>query len=542
MKDQFFKYMLERFGDSEMITLVINPNNFEIVDINNAGEKFFCYDKTFLIGKSYSELLSEKDTDKTRVLLFHQSKSQNNTFSNVLKHLTSTGQLKEVEVVPLKVETNDSPVLFLFLFDRTDLMIMNRKLRASEEKFQKLLMDIPSISVQGYYMDGTTFYWNKASKEIYGYTEEEAIGKNLLDLIIPPELRSGVASSIENASLTGIAPEASELQLMHKDGSVVDVFSSHAVLAFEEKPLEMYCIDIDISERKIARQLRLAANVFTHALEPILITDSNARIIDVNDKFTEVLGYEKNEVISKNPNMLKSGLHDKNHYEKMWRDLIENGVWRGEVFNRKKNGEIIPMLIRINAVKDAKGVVQNYICFFTDLTYVKKHQEALERAAFYDSLTGLPNRTLFYKRLLSVMTDRRANTMGIALAYLDLDGFKFINDEYGHDVGDYFLKEISSSLQSQLREGDTLARIGGDEFVAILVDLKSKKDLMHLLERLLAAARKEISYLNVDLKVSASIGVAMYPVDGIEPDALMRKADEAMYNAKKNGKNKYVMC
>ena len=362
MIDDCFQYMLEMFEDSSLFLIVINPSNMNIVNINRAGANFYGYDREELIGESYYKLMHNNGS-KSDELLFDQNGDKANSFSNIFEHITHTGEIKEVEIITIKSFAQNMPLWLLFVYDRTELLTVSRRLNESELKFQKLLRDIPSVSVQGYYMDGTTFYWNKASEEIYGYTEEEALGKNLLDLIIPENIAVGVKESIEQSARTGVPPEASELQLRNKDGLIVDVFSSHAILAFEKKPLEMFCIDIDISERKIARQLRLAANVFTHAVEPILITDHQANIIDVNQRFIDIFGYEKKEVYGKNPNISKSGLHDNAHYKKMWIELLNNGSWTGEVYNRKKSGEILPMLIRINAVKDAKNQIQNYICF-----------------------------------------------------------------------------------------------------------------------------------------------------------------------------------
>lgn len=288
------------------------------------------------------------------------------------------------------------------------------------------------------------------------------------------------------------------------------------------------------------RELRLACCAFTHAVEPILITDAQANITMINDQFIKVFGYSDGEVVGKSPSILKSGLHSSIFYQELWLGLSQNDMWIGEISNRKKNGELILMLVRINTVKDEMGCIQNYIGFFTDLMNIKKPQDELELAAFYDSLTGLPNRAMLYKKTITTMMECSTNQEKMAIAYIDLDGFKQINDVYGHDVGDDFLKRISENLQSHLRDGDMIARLGGDEFVVVLMDIVEKNELRKVLERLLVLSRQKYLIQGSYLSVSASIGVAIYPDDATEPELLIRLADKAMYQSKRSGKNKYM--
>ncbi|MDH8678998.1 diguanylate cyclase [Fusibacter bizertensis] len=536
--DSNLMYTMEKFRKTKLMTLILNPMNNLIIDINEEAAAFYGLAKSDLINKTYNSLSLDEE-HYLRLQLLKSLEIEGHSFAS--KHRVITNQVKEIEVHTMTFETSQGRVILCLHIDRSEEKKIKSLLDISERKFKDLLENIPSVSVQGYRQDGTTFYWNKASESIYGYTREEAIGQSLLDLIIPNSIRAIVSKDIKSAFELGVPPEASELQLKHKNGSLVDVFSSHAILKLDDREPEMFCIDIDISERKIARQLRLAANVFTHAMEPILITDSDANIININEMFTETFGYVREEVLGENPRIIKSGIHGAEHYKMMWSSLISNGTWTGEVFNKTKNGKLIPMIIRINAVKDNNGNVESYICFFTDLTYIKQHQAELERAAYYDALTGLPNRTLLHKKMISAMKHYKNNKEKIAIVYLDLDGFKKINDSYGHDVGDLFLKSIAQNMQKQLREHDVLARLGGDEFVAVLVGFKSKDDCLHVVERLLDAAQNDVMIDKISMHVSASIGVAIFPDDANEPDLLMRLADKAMYLSKNSGKNKFVL-
>ncbi len=297
----------------------------------------------------------------------------------------------------------------------------------------------------------------------------------------------------------------------------------------------------DISERKRAEaKIHLAASVFGHAREGIFITDNQGIIIDVNDAFARITGYAREEAIGKSPRILNSGRHDHNFYAAMWSALIEQGHWSGEIWNRRKNGEVFAELQTISAVRDAQGKTQQYVALFSDISAIKAHQGQLEHIAHFDALTDLPNRLLLADRLQQAMSQATRRQQHLAVAYLDLDGFKSVNDHHGHDVGDSLLIALSHAMKASLREGDTLARIGGDEFVAVLIDLESTAGSVPMLSRLLNAAATPVHLGNLVLQSSASVGVTFYPQpQPVEADQLLRQADQAMYQAKLAGKNRY---
>ncbi|MFM9437835.1 diguanylate cyclase (GGDEF)-like protein/PAS domain S-box-containing protein [Janthinobacterium sp. CG_23.3] len=288
-------------------------------------------------------------------------------------------------------------------------------------------------------------------------------------------------------------------------------------------------------------RLQLAASVFTHAREGIMITDADGVIIEVNDTFTRVTGYSHQEALGQTPRILNSGRQPPDYYSAMWRALIDSGHWDGEAWNRRKNGEVHAEMITISAVRDGAGKTKNYVALFTDITPLKEHQRQLEYIAHYDALTGLPNRVLLADRLRHALAQSQRRGQSLALVYLDLDGFKAVNDQHGHQVGDALLVTLAQRMQTALREGDTIARIGGDEFVAVLVDLDRPRDCEPVLERLLQAAAEAVQVEQQLLRVSASIGVTLYPRDGADADLLMRHADQAMYLAKQADKNRYHM-
>ncbi|MEH6443163.1 MAG: EAL domain-containing protein [Oceanospirillaceae bacterium] len=298
----------------------------------------------------------------------------------------------------------------------------------------------------------------------------------------------------------------------------------------------------NITERKKTEdQLKLAASVFTHAREGIVITDAKSNIIEVNETFTTITGYSRAEVLGKNPRFLQSGRQNPLFYTSMWSSLLENKYWTGELWNRRKSGEVYAEIATISAITDSSNTVQNYVALFTDITSIKEHQQQLEHIAHYDALTNLPNRILLAERLHQAMVQCDKTQQSLAVAYLDLDGFKSINDRYGHEVGDELLIKISQRMGDTIREGDTIARIGGDEFVVILAGIVNMASCEQILARLLQASMDPVTIDNTILKTTVSIGVTLYPQDGADADQLMRHADQAMYIAKQDGKNRYHM-
>ncbi len=296
----------------------------------------------------------------------------------------------------------------------------------------------------------------------------------------------------------------------------------------------------DITEQNQAeRDLRLAASVFANSSEAILITDADNRIIDTNPAFSAVTGYARADVLGKDPTILASGRHDAAFFRAMWYGIKRRGAWRGEIWNRRQDGEPYAALLSISVVRDVEQRVQNYIGIFSDISELKAHEAELDRLANFDPLTGLPNRRLLGDRLEQAIAGSRRSDSQIAVCYLDLDEFKPINDRYGHAVGDQVLISIANQLRKELRAQDTVARLGGDEFVLLFNDLARLEDSQLLLERVLAACARPIVLNGVTHRVSASIGVTLSPPDIANADSLLRHADQAMYHAKEAGRNRY---
>lgn len=393
--------------------------------------------------------------------------------------------------------------------------------------------DLPTSSV----------WFSNQWKTMLGYDEDE-IGTGLDEWSsrVHPEDMPSVMADLQPHLDGKTAAYINEHRVRCKDGSYKWILDRGQVISRDAagKPLRVVGVHTDITERKQSEErLKLAATVFTHAREGILITDAEINIIEVNDTFTDITGYSRDEVLGHNPRIFQSGKQSPEFYAAMWQSINTNGYWKGEVANRRKNGEAYIETLTISTVKDATNQVSNYVALFTDITQLKAHQHQLERMANYDVLTSLPNRVLLADRLRQSMIQCKRHGQSLAVVFLDLDGFKRVNDQHGHDLGDELLIVISQRMKEALREGDTLARIGGDEFVAVLADLVKVEDCQPVLERLLLVSAESVSIDNKILNVSASIGVTLYPEDNGDADLLIRHADQAMYMAKELGKNRY---
>ncbi|WP_354668419.1 EAL domain-containing protein [Colwellia sp. C2M11] len=387
---------------------------------------------------------------------------------------------------------------------------------------------------------------NERWATMLGYTHEEIKQTtNQWSDFIHPDDREKAWQSINDVLESRSKSHSLEYRMLTKEGDVRWIHDQANVMQrdMDGKPLRMSGIHNDITNRKLAEEkLKLAASVFTHARESIIITDTAGIIIDVNDTFTAMTGYSREEAIGQNPRILKSSRQSSEFYNNMWSTLNEEGHWQGELWNYRKNGDLFVEMKTISAVQDEQGITTHYVALGNDITAIKEHQDQLEHIAHYDILTRLPNRVLLADRLSQAMLHCSRHEESLAVVFLDLDGFKAVNDTYGHDIGDELLVTLSIRMQEALREGDSLARLGGDEFVAVLTDLTpstAANDCEPVLSRLLLAASEPITIRDIVLNVSASIGVTLYPQDNVNADQLMRHADQAMYVAKESGKNRY---
>lgn len=387
--------------------------------------------------------------------------------------------------------------------------------------------------------DGLICEANLSASNLFGVNRQQLIKQSLSQFIYSED--QDIYYFLRKKSLETQLKQDCELRILDAKKRVLWV---HLIITNDKDSNNKQIFRVmlnDISKRKESdKKISIAASVFTNTSEAVMIVLPNGIIYDVNDAFTIITGYEREEVVDKNPNILSSGNYDKEFYKSMWERIIQTGSWSGELWNKRKNGEIYAQNLKINVIYNLDGSVQHYIGLFSDMTPFKEHIKELEHMAHYDKLTELPNRTLFSDRLHNAMVQAVRRGELVAVLFLDLDGFKEINDTYGHDAGNQLLISLSKHMNHALREGDTLARIGGDEFAAVLVGLQDIQSSLPIITRLIEAAAQKIDLNGELVNITASIGITLYPQSEMtDEDHLLRQADQAMYEAKIAGKNRY---
>ncbi|HIJ83428.1 MAG: putative diguanylate kinase [Magnetococcales bacterium] len=291
--------------------------------------------------------------------------------------------------------------------------------------------------------------------------------------------------------------------------------------------------------REAEEKQRLYGKVFDNAGEGIVITDADARILAINPAYVEMTGFTGSEVIGANPKILRSGRHGASFYQEMWKSLGETGQWKGEIWNRKKTGEVFPKWLSINSVRDDAGRTSHYVGVFSDITHVQATEERMQHLAYFDPLTHLPNRMLFRDRVTQEVSMSQREGTQAAIFFIDLDRFKYVNDTMGHDAGDQLLVQVSERLQKRLRQTDTIARMGGDEFTVLLPNPGEGQNIGHLAEKVIMDLKNPFMVADQEFFIGASIGIAIFPDDGVDYETLTKNADIAMYHAKEAGRGTF---
>jgi diguanylate cyclase (GGDEF)-like protein/PAS domain S-box-containing protein len=417
---------------------------------------------------------------------------------------------------------------------------LSRQLGESQRRMETLLGNLPGMAYRGPAHAGHPIdFVSEGCIELTGLSSDQLLRDSArYSEMIDVNDRARVDRTISEALEQGIRYQV-EYRLHTPRGSTLDVWEQGAGVADETGRLvEVEGLVVDISERKRAEErLQLASLIIENALEGIVVTDPDGVIESINPSFTTITGFSANDVIGRKPNVLKSGRHDDEFYAEMWRELADNGSWRGEIWNRRKNGEIYPEWLTITAIRDDQGRIMRMIGIFSDITQRKMTEEHLKHLAHHDVLTALPNRTLYMDRLGQQIRVAKRENKELAVLFVDLDRFKPVNDRYGHNVGDLVLKEVADRLADSVRSADTVARIGGDEFTVIVGAMEHADDARVVAEKIRDEVCRPIEVQGVAHQLGASIGVSLFPQDGEDADALTSRADMAMYAAKTSGRN-----
>ncbi|KAA3651514.1 MAG: EAL domain-containing protein [Proteobacteria bacterium] len=425
--------------------------------------------------------------------------------------------------------------------DRAVAAAATRRARQHAERELQLRDRALSAAVNGVIItladdDMPVVYVNPAIERITGYPASEVLGRNCRFLQGDDRDQADIAR-IHDALSRGDACRA-VLRNYRKDGSLFwNRMSIWPVKAPQGHTTHFVGIQEDITEQRQAdERLRQAAAVFDSSTEGMMITDLSANIIEVNRAFVEITGYEHDEVIGQSTRLLRSGQHPPAFYQALWRSLLDTGQWRGEVWNRRKNGEIYPEWLTLSTVLDDAGEPVFYAGVFSDITSVKQSAQQLEHLAHHDPLTDLPNRMLLNARLHHAIEHATRSGASLAVLFLDLDRFKNINDVYGHPFGDQLLRQVAERLRDCVRLDDTVARLGGDEFVVLLEEVKEPHSAALVAEKIQLALNQPFAIELREQFVTASIGISIFPRDGTDAADLIRNADAAMYQVKEGGR------
>lgn len=394
--------------------------------------------------------------------------------------------------------------------------------------------------------EGKIRYLNAMAEALTGWKAHEAIKQHLSDVFVLIDTQNDNNILINPLTLLAshqLLSHPSRYELHSKFGTIIPIGMSLIPLGSNnDDPSDETGIIIFSDKREHLvneRQAKVAEKLFDNSIEGIILTDKDLNILQINKTFTEVTGYEIEDIMGKKPSLLQSGKHDRDFYKDMWATLKRSGMWQGQIFNQRKNGEVYPEWLSIYSIKNKSGEVINYIGLFSDLTEKRMTEDHIHNLSHYDALTGLPNRLMFMERLKQSIIIARRSKINFALFFIDLDGFKKVNDSLGHEAGDILLQEISIRLNALMRESDTVCRLGGDEFTIIIPGYNTMNDIVTVAKKILSTLFAPIKISERSLYVSASIGISLYPNDGEDIQELIKNADTAMYAAKEKGKNRY---
>ncbi|NNJ18849.1 EAL domain-containing protein [Pseudomonas putida CSV86] len=448
----------------------------------------------------------------------------------------SNGQLFTGLISAESFDLESTPALVVAVRDISQLKETQEQLQISEEKFAKAFHASPDGMLLSRQSDGLLLEVNEGFCRLTGFDMQTSLDRTAIDLGIWVDLNERRAM-LEHLKKDGFVRDFL-CNLRRADGQV-------RLCELSARPLPiggsdcMLTIARDITDRhQMQEKLQLAATVFENTAEGVLITDTDQRISAVNRAFSEITGYSEDETLGHTPRLLASGQHDSAFYAAMWHQLGADGHWQGEILNRRKNGELYPAWLTISAVRNPELGTTHFVAVFADISSLKHAQAKLDYQAHHDPLTGLPNRTLFENRLQAALSCPQASSRQGAVLFLDLDRFKHINDSLGHPVGDLLLKAIAHRLKEQVRDIDTVARLGGDEFIILLPGLHQASDAEHIAQKVLACFNAPFQAGDHEFFSSASIGISLYPQDGIDVASLIRNADAAMYRSKAKGRNR----
>lgn len=533
---EHFKAIVESSDDA-----IISKNLKGIVTSWNPGAtRIFGYEADEIVGKPMLMLFPPELVPEEAVILAKIREGQRiEHYETQRRH--KSGEILTVAVSVSPVRDTSGAVVGASSIARD---LSGHKRAAADSEHFKAIVSSSEDAIISKDLSGRITSWNPGATRLFGYEESEMIGKPMITLF-PPEMveeEHRILSRIRE----GQSVEHYATERVHKNGTRISVSVTVSPIRNGcEQIVGASAIARDVSAQKLSEaRLRLASNALMNSNDGVLMLDAGGTVIEVNEAFVRITGQLRRNVMKRPVGAVLSSSIGEKTFRNLWNVVLRKGSWRGEVRGTRRLGKKLPYVALLSAktLYDQAGKAEHYVVLVSDVSELRTQQDALVHMAHYDALTKLPNRVLLSDRLQQAIAGCKRNKALVGILYLDLDGFKTVNDTYGHDAGDQLLVTLSDRMRSVLRDTDTLARIGGDEFVVVLGGIQSEDELPLLIQRILDKCSEPVKVKGLHtVQVSASIGCVVYPRDGATGDQLLRYADRAMYDAKQLGKNRYCI-
>ncbi|MFA5627272.1 MAG: PAS domain S-box protein [Thiohalomonadaceae bacterium] len=513
------------FEQSSDAIFLLNTHG-ELLAVNQTACDRFGYSKEELLQKQLPDLMAKEDTASYTDRLDLIIKNHRATFQVIYLH--RNGQRIPFEIHSRLINWPDGDFILHICRD-----ISERKLREMEYH------SIIQAAGDGFFVlrtaDAKFIDVNETYCHILGYTREELLGMHVYDV---EALESQTATAERIDSIIKSGHQLFETQQYHKNGHRLDLEVNVSYAPVNGGTLFVFVREITLRKQQEAES-KLASLIFKASTASIVVTDEHNNIIAINPAFTNITGYELHEVAGKNPRILQSRRQNRIFYQDMWKTLLRDDYWEGEWWSRNKDGNEFAEHVVLNIVRNPDGSIYRFVKISSDVTEQKKLQEHIWRQAHYDLITRLPNRQLFLAQLENELLLCHERNLRLALYFIDLDGFKNVNDEHGHDAGDQLLFQVGQRISGCIRGSDTVARLGGDEFTVMLSGLYDDERVTPVGQQILHVLAQPFSLAKATVTISASIGAAIFPDDAGELKTLLKLADQAMYSAKNAGKNDF---
>lgn len=532
------------------ILITSAQGDLPIIYANPAIEEMTGYPQEELLGRN-CRFMQNEDRDQPSLDTIREAIEKGDSCSVELRNYKKNGQLMWVRI-NISPVYNDSGTLTHFIGVQRDITASKAALKAledSEHKYQTFFEDSNDAILVLNPKDWSIFEVNPKATQMFGFPShtEQSTNKQPKDgqfksKVIITELspfKNTVFDNMQVAFSKGGKDYRGHGYCVSCSGQRIPVEVSATQLNIQNHTMVIATLHDQSFQVDAEERLQQSAAVFENSLEGVIITDAFTRIISINKAFESITGYSEKDALGQKPAILRSGRHNSDFYHTMWSEVRRNRRWTGEVWNRRKNGEIYPQLLTITAIVDKQGDVQNYVAVFSDVSALKASQQALEHQAHYDSLTGLPNKLLLEARVLHLLEHLQRAGGQFAILFLDLDHFKNINDSLGHVAGDTLLVAVTERLQKCIRKDDTLARLGGDEFVFVMEDIRQVKESAVMAEKIINQFSLPFTIVDQEVYISVSIGISLTSKNKETYDELISNADAAMFQAKAEGRNTY---